>query len=88
MVISFWRGWCGCMLFVVLSFVGLHANDLFLLDLCRCCIKGSHLEVNDRLIKQPDLLNSSMSIIYLFYDITFTFLFSLLASGWFTINTE
>ncbi|XP_078178469.1 single hybrid motif superfamily protein [Carex rostrata] len=25
----------------------------------RCCVKGSLLEVNDRLIKQPDLLNSS-----------------------------
>lgn len=24
----------------------------------RCCVKGSLLEVNDRLIKQPDLLNS------------------------------
>ncbi|ONK64607.1 uncharacterized protein A4U43_C07F27900 [Asparagus officinalis] len=27
----------------------------------RCCVKGSLLEVNDRLIKQPDLLNSSAS---------------------------
>ncbi|PHU21013.1 hypothetical protein BC332_12164 [Capsicum chinense] len=25
----------------------------------RCCVKGSLLEVNDRLIKQPELLNSS-----------------------------
>ncbi|XP_039024216.1 protein Abitram-like [Hibiscus syriacus] len=25
----------------------------------RCCVKGSLLEVNERLIKQPDLLNSS-----------------------------
>nr|XP_009383386.2 PREDICTED: protein Simiate isoform X2 [Musa acuminata subsp. malaccensis] len=25
----------------------------------RCCVKGSLLEVNDRLLKQPDLLNSS-----------------------------
>nr|POE61769.1 hypothetical protein CFP56_78482 [Quercus suber] len=25
----------------------------------RCCVKGSLLEVNDRLIKQPGLLNSS-----------------------------
>ncbi|KAJ3693954.1 hypothetical protein LUZ60_009434 [Juncus effusus] len=25
----------------------------------RCCVKGSLLEVNDRLIKQPNLLNSS-----------------------------
>ncbi|OIT37511.1 PREDICTED: protein Simiate [Nicotiana attenuata] len=25
----------------------------------RCCVKGSLLEVNDRLIKQPDMLNSS-----------------------------
>ncbi|XP_072980420.1 uncharacterized protein [Typha angustifolia] len=25
----------------------------------RCCVKGSLLEVNDRLIKKPDLLNSS-----------------------------
>ncbi|KAM1256833.1 hypothetical protein EV1_030639 [Malus domestica] len=25
----------------------------------RCCVKGSLLEVNDRLIKQPDLLNSA-----------------------------
>ncbi|XP_020092684.1 protein Simiate [Ananas comosus] len=25
----------------------------------RCCVKGSLLEVNNRLIKQPDLLNSS-----------------------------
>ncbi|KAJ0669671.1 putative glycine cleavage system H-protein/Simiate [Helianthus annuus] len=25
----------------------------------RCCIKGSLLEVNERLIKQPELLNSS-----------------------------
>ncbi|KAH7650681.1 putative glycine cleavage system H protein [Dioscorea alata] len=27
--------------------------------LARCCVKGSLLEVNDRLIKQPDLLNTS-----------------------------
>lgn len=27
----------------------------------RCCIKGSLLEVNERLIKQPELLNSSVS---------------------------
>ncbi|KAF9618414.1 hypothetical protein IFM89_001137 [Coptis chinensis] len=26
----------------------------------RCCVKGSLLEVNDRLIKQPDLLNSAV----------------------------
>lgn len=26
----------------------------------RCCVKGSLLEVNDRLIKQPGLLNSSV----------------------------
>jgi glycine cleavage system H lipoate-binding protein len=25
----------------------------------RCCVKGSLLEINDRLIKQPDLLNTS-----------------------------
>ncbi|BBG96201.1 Curculin-like mannose-binding lectin family protein [Prunus dulcis] len=25
----------------------------------RCCVKGSLLEVNDRLIKQPELLNSA-----------------------------
>ncbi|XP_050139064.1 uncharacterized protein LOC126615294 isoform X2 [Malus sylvestris] len=28
----------------------------------RCCVKGSLLEVNDRLIKQPDLLNSAVRI--------------------------
>lgn len=28
----------------------------------RCCVKGSLLEVNDRLIKQPDLLNSLVRI--------------------------
>ncbi|XP_059636975.1 uncharacterized protein LOC132279063 [Cornus florida] len=27
--------------------------------IARCCVKGSLLEVNDRLIKQPELLNSS-----------------------------
>ena len=26
----------------------------------RCCVKGNLLEVNDRLIKQPGLLNSSV----------------------------
>ncbi|XP_060672918.1 uncharacterized protein LOC107422509 isoform X2 [Ziziphus jujuba] len=26
----------------------------------RCCVKGSLLEVNDKLIKQPELLNSSI----------------------------
>jgi len=25
----------------------------------RCCVKGSLLEINDRLIKQPDLLNTA-----------------------------
>eukprot|EP00262_Sarcandra_glabra_P013445 TRINITY_DN3724_c0_g1_i1.p1 TRINITY_DN3724_c0_g1~~TRINITY_DN3724_c0_g1_i1.p1 ORF type:complete len:210 (-),score=29.71 TRINITY_DN3724_c0_g1_i1:289-918(-) len=33
------------------------ANDSFYI--VRCCVKGSLLEVNDRLIKQPALLNSS-----------------------------
>jgi hypothetical protein len=28
----------------------------------RCCVKGSLLEINDRLIKQPDLLNASVSM--------------------------
>ncbi|KAJ4753391.1 Single hybrid motif-containing protein [Rhynchospora pubera] len=32
-------------------------NDNFYI--VRCCVKGSLLEVNDRLIKQPGLLNSS-----------------------------
>ena len=27
---------------------------------CRCCVKGSLLEVNERLMKQPQLLNSSV----------------------------
>ncbi|CAO2041297.1 unnamed protein product [Urochloa humidicola] len=27
----------------------------------RCCVKGSLLEINDRLIKQPDLLNTAVS---------------------------
>ncbi|KAG6783655.1 hypothetical protein POTOM_009318 [Populus tomentosa] len=31
-------------------------NDSYIV---RCCVKGSLLEVNDRLIKQPELLNSS-----------------------------
>ncbi|KAJ6938145.1 hypothetical protein NC651_004753 [Populus alba x Populus x berolinensis] len=31
-------------------------NDSYI---ARCCVKGSLLEVNDRLIKQPELLNSS-----------------------------
>ncbi|RWW09059.1 hypothetical protein GW17_00027472 [Ensete ventricosum] len=31
-------------------------------DFCRCCVKGSLLEVNDRLLKQPELLNSSVSM--------------------------
>ncbi|KAG9442808.1 hypothetical protein H6P81_018662 [Aristolochia fimbriata] len=34
-------------------------NDTFYV--VRCCVKGSLLEVNDRLIKQPELLNSSAS---------------------------
>ncbi|CAL2253753.1 unnamed protein product [Prunus armeniaca] len=29
----------------------------------RCCVKGSLLEVNDRLIKQPELLNSAVRIL-------------------------
>ncbi|KAJ8624774.1 hypothetical protein MRB53_033304 [Persea americana] len=33
------------------------ANEIFYI--VRCCVKGSLLEVNDRLIKQPGLLNSS-----------------------------
>ncbi|XP_058090820.1 uncharacterized protein LOC131237167 [Magnolia sinica] len=33
------------------------ANETFYV--VRCCVKGSLLEVNDRLIKQPGLLNSS-----------------------------
>lgn len=32
-------------------------NDAFYV--VRCCVKGSLLEVNDRLTKQPDLINSS-----------------------------
>ncbi|VVA95439.1 unnamed protein product [Arabis nemorensis] len=32
------------------------ANDSYIV---RCCVKGSLLEVNERLIKQPQLLNSS-----------------------------
>lgn len=32
-------------------------NDSYIM---RCCVKGSLLEVNDRLIKQPELLNSSV----------------------------
>ncbi|KAG1360997.1 protein Abitram [Cocos nucifera] len=36
------------------------ANGTFYI--VRCCVKGSLLEVNDRLIKQPDLLNSSVRI--------------------------
>ncbi|XVF35921.1 hypothetical protein REPUB_Repub19eG0013500 [Reevesia pubescens] len=32
------------------------SNDSYIV---RCCVKGSLLEVNDRLIKQPELLNSS-----------------------------
>ncbi|XP_068640792.1 uncharacterized protein [Aristolochia californica] len=35
------------------------ANNTFYV--VRCCVKGSLLEVNDRLIEQPDLLNSSAS---------------------------
>uniref|UniRef100_A0A0A9DUK5 Actin-binding transcription modulator n=1 Tax=Arundo donax TaxID=35708 RepID=A0A0A9DUK5_ARUDO len=34
---------------------------LFMLNFYRCCVKGSLLEINDRLIKQPDLLNTSVS---------------------------
>ena len=33
----------------------------------RCCVKGSLLEVNERLIKQPQLLNSSVRDKYLSY---------------------
>ncbi|KAK9162467.1 hypothetical protein Syun_003369 [Stephania yunnanensis] len=35
-----------------------YANDTFYI--VRCCVKGLLLEVNDRLIKQPELLNSSI----------------------------
>ncbi|KAK4348974.1 hypothetical protein RND71_031729 [Anisodus tanguticus] len=31
----------------------------------RCCVKGSLLEVNDRLIKKPELLNSSVGVLTL-----------------------
>ncbi|KAF8377787.1 hypothetical protein HHK36_031172 [Tetracentron sinense] len=40
-------------------------NDTFYI--VRCCVKGSLLEVNDRLIKQPGLLNSSVRIIYCYH---------------------
>jgi glycine cleavage system H lipoate-binding protein len=34
------------------------AKDTYIV---RCCVKGSLLEVNERLIKQPELLNSTVS---------------------------
>lgn len=45
-----------------------HCLQIYLVRLAafgRCCVKGSLLEVNDRLIKQPGLLNSSVSLNFL-----------------------
>ena len=41
----------------------------------KCCVKGSLLEVNDRLIKQPELLKSSVRITYLPFFTGFQFIY-------------
>jgi hypothetical protein len=58
---------------------------LLILNSYRCCVKGSLLEINERLIKQPDLLNIAVStscylVEYLFDSVHFFvhFPFSLL----------
>lgn len=38
------------------------SNEKALLHVCRCCVRGVLLEVNERLIKDPTLLNTRVSL--------------------------